>query len=174
MIRKALASLVAVWIIGFALFAITLPQPMPLTGKVNEAVIVPTGGPGRIMRGLQVLRARKAPLMLVTGVDREVKPAEFAAQFEVAGELMDCCITLGFQAVDTQGNAREAAQWVAAREVTSIRLVTTDWHMRRAANELESALPESVVVDRDAVASAPSLGTLFLEYHKLIYSWITT
>ena len=167
-----MAGLFAAWLIGFGLFAITLPQSAPLQGTKADAVIVPTGGPGRIARGLEVLRAGQAGRMLVTGVDREVKPAEFAEEFGVSDTLMDCCITLGFQAVDTHGNAIEAADWVAAQDVATVRLVTTDWHMRRTAIELEQTLPDGVRVMRDAVVSAPSLGTLFLEYHKLIYSWI--
>ena len=49
-----------------------------------------------------------------------------------------------------------------------MRLVTTDWHMRRAAFELERMVPISVVIVRDAVPSQPSLRILFLEYHKLL------
>jgi uncharacterized SAM-binding protein YcdF (DUF218 family) len=108
--------------------------------------------------------------MLVSGVDREVRPKEFAAEFRVSQREMACCITLGYAAVDTRSNAAETAKWVAQNEVRSLRLVTTDWHMRRAAGELDRALPKSVTVIRDAVPSRPDLGTLFLEYHKLLAS----
>ena len=57
-----------------------------------------------------------------------------------------------------------------AERVPPLRLVTTDWHMRRAAGELDRTLPGHVTVVRDAVPSHPDLGTLFLEYHKLIAS----
>jgi uncharacterized SAM-binding protein YcdF (DUF218 family) len=84
---------------------------------------------------------------------------------------MECCVTLGFAAVDTRSNAAEAAQWVEDKKITSLRLVTTDWHMRRAASELDRTLPAGVTVIRDAVPSEPSLASLFLEYHKLLASW---
>jgi hypothetical protein len=42
--------------------------------------------------------------------------------------------------------------------------------MRRAAGELDRTLPDHVTVIRDAVSSRPDLGTLFLEYHKLLAS----
>jgi len=108
--------------------------------------------------------------MLVSGVDPEVRPSEFAAEFGVSPEEMACCVTLGFAAVDTRSNAAETAKWVAQNEVRSLRLVTTDWHMRRAAGELDRTLPYHVTVIRDAVSSRPDLGTLFLEYHKLLAS----
>ena len=123
-----------------------------------------------VARGLEVLDKRLAGKMLVSGVDPEVKPGEFAAEFGVAAQRMECCVTLGYAAVDTRSNAAETAKWVAQNEVTSLRLVTTDWHMRRAASELERALPDHVRVIRDAVPSQPDFGTLFLEYHKLLAS----
>lgn len=155
--------------LGFLWFALWLPQPA--TEQTTDAVIVPTGGAGRIDRGLEVLNQGLAERMLVTGVDREVKPDEFAAEFDVSPLTMECCVELGQAAVDTRSNAAETAQWVRQNEVKSLRLVTTDWHMRRAAGELMYTLPADVTVVRDAVPSEPSLAGLFLEYHKLLASW---
>ncbi|MCR9179319.1 YdcF family protein [Erythrobacter sanguineus] len=169
MIRHILSVLFLVWAIGFLWFAVALPRPAVET-EATDAVIVPTGGAGRIARGLAVLDQGLATKMLVSGVDPEVRPGEFAAEFDVAPGQMDCCITLGFAAVDTRSNAAETAKWVAQNEVRSLRLVTTDWHMRRAAGELNRTLPDHVRVIRDAVPSQPDLGTLFLEYHKLLAS----
>ncbi len=167
-VRYILSGLVLIWALGFLWFTVALPQPAEPVSA--DAVIVPTGGAGRISQGLAVLDAGLAQKMLVTGVDPEVTPEEFAAEFEVDAARMDCCITLGFVAVDTRGNAAETAEWAAENGVQSLRLVTTDWHMRRAAGELRRTLPSSVKVIRDAVPSQPSLASLFLEYHKLLAS----
>lgn len=169
-VRSILAGVVLVWALGFLFFVVALPQPADRLS--TDAVIVPTGGPGRIAQGLAVLDEGLAGQLLVTGVDPEVTPEEFAAEFEVDETLMDCCVTLGFRAVDTRTNATETAEWVAENGITSLRLVTTDWHMRRASAEIGRALPSSVEVVRDAVPSEPSLASLFLEYHKLIASFV--
>lgn len=168
MMRRILSALFLIWVIGFLWFVVA--QPHPVDGVATDAVIVPTGGAGRIARGLEVLDQGLAAKMLVSGVDPEVRPGEFAAEFGVAPEQMECCVTLGFAAVDTRSNAAETAKWVAQNEVTSLRLVTTDWHMRRAAGEIERTLPGHVRLIRDAVPSQPGFGTLFLEYHKLLAS----
>ena len=168
--RRVLAALFLLWVGGFVWFTTSLPEPAGDT-KV-QAVIVPTGGTGRIAAGLEVLNKGFAPIMLVSGVDTDVKPAEFAEEFGVSELTMECCITLGFQAVDTHSNAAEIATWVDERKITSLRLVTTDWHMGRAASELERVLPDDVTVVRDAVPSEPGLPILFLEYHKLLTSWV--
>ncbi len=169
MIRRALSLLFLLWALGFLWFVVALPRPAE-KGVSTDAVIVPTGGPGRIARGLAVLGSGEAKRMLVSGVDPEVRPQEFAAEFGVSPREMACCVTLGFAAVDTRSNAAETAKWVAQNEIRSLRLVTTDWHMRRAAGELDRTLPAHVTVIRDAVPSQPDLRTLFLEYHKLIAS----
>lgn len=169
-IRNIISSILLIWVIGFLWFTVSLPQP---AGEQNtDAVIVPTGGPGRISQGLAILDQGLAGKMLVTGVDREVTAEEFAIEFEVDDRQMDCCITLGFAAVDTRGNAAETADWVKDNNIKSLRLVTTDWHMRRAAGELDRTLPSGVKVVRDAVPSEPSLASLVLEYHKLLASFV--
>lgn len=168
--RLVLLALVS-WVLGFMWFAVSLPQPR--YDGVTDAVIVPTGGPGRIAHGLEILEEEKARLMLVTGVDPEVRPAEFAAEFDASMEMMQCCVTLGFEAVDTRGNAVETAEWVTQNRVKSLRLVTTDWHMRRASGELREKLPTNIRIVEDAVASEPSLFALFLEYNKLLASWLS-
>lgn len=170
MIRRVLSLLVVLWACGFLWFAMALPQPAG--ARKTDAIVVPTGGGGRIQRGLELLRQGQARQMLVSGVDEEVRPNEFAVEYRVPAQTMACCVTLGFDALDTRGNARETSQWVAARKVRSLRLVTSDWHMRRAARELENALPEGTTVLRDAVRTKPSLWTLFLEYHKLLATWL--
>lgn len=166
MIRRTIAFLVLVWLMGFAWFAIALPRP--LEGGHSDAVIVLTGGEGRITRGLEVLDRDLASRMLVSGVDVNVKPHEFASEYKVSQATMRCCVVLGYDAMNTRSNALEAARWLAAGGMQSARLVTSDWHMRRAAYEFERMKPEGMIILRDAVATQPSLRILFLEYNKLL------
>lgn len=166
MIRRLLSLILLAWLLGFVWFAVLLPQPQD--GGRTDAVLVLTGGEGRIDRGLEALEKGWAHDMLVSGVDREVRPQEFEAEYAVPPKLMRCCVTLGFDSVDTRSNAREAARWIASNRITSVRLVTTDWHMRRAAYDLQRMMPPDVVLIRDAVPSRPSFRTLFLEYNKML------
>ncbi|AKQ41306.1 hypothetical protein CP97_03510 [Aurantiacibacter atlanticus] len=166
MIRRFIAIPIIIWALGFVIFAASLPQPAALSQ--TDAIVVPTGSGGRIQRGLEVLQLGAAEKLLVTGVDPAVQPDEFEAEYEVPVRIMDCCVTLGFSALDTRGNARETAQWMEEREYTSLRLVTADWHMRRAEAELADQLPDNITILRDAVRSEVSLSTLFVEYHKFL------
>ncbi len=170
LIRRIIALLVLVWALGFIWFASALPQPTGPQAR-TDAIVVPTGSGGRIPRGLAMLDAGAAGQMLVTGVDLEVDDATFAAEYAVPAETMRCCVALGFAALDTRGNARETAHWIERKDFSSLRLVTSDWHMRRAALELARRLPPGVTMLKDAVPTEPSLWTLFIEYHKLIAAW---
>jgi len=168
-IKRAVSLIVIAWALGFVWFATTLPQPA--APEQTDAIVVPTGSGGRIPRGVTLLRDRLAEKMLVTGVDLNVRQAEFAAEYDVPAQLMECCVTLGFSALDTRGNARETESWIEENRFSSMRLVTSDWHMRRVALELSRQLPPEIVVLEDAVRTEPSLWTLFVEYHKLIFAW---
>jgi uncharacterized SAM-binding protein YcdF (DUF218 family) len=166
MLRRLAAFLLLAWLLGFLWFALALPQPH---GRArSDAVVVLTGGAGRIERGLEALRQGWAARLLVSGVDREVRPHEFALEYKVAAATMACCVTLGFDAWDTRSNAAEATAWVRRHKLRSLRLVTSDWHMRRAAYDMKRLLPEDVALIEDAVPTRPSLRILVLEYHKYV------
>lgn len=172
MLRRLSSLALIVWALGFVWFAIALP--LPAGSEKTDVVVVPTGGEGRIDRGLAVLRSGWARKMLVSGVSREVKPKEFAAHYKVEPAVMACCVTLGFQSVDTRSNAVEIAGWLKANQAKSVRLVTTDWHIRRTVFEMRRVVPDGTEIVEDAVASKPSFWILFLEYHKLIASRIVS
>lgn len=167
MIGRLLSLVVLCWILGFVLFVVTLPQPTD--ERVTDAIVVPTGAPGRIPRGLALLQAGKAKRMLITGVAREVKPHELALTQKVPVTVFARGVDLGHEAVDTRSNGQETATWLAARNYRSVRLVTTDWHMRRARFELEHALGDKILILPDAVVSQAGLTVLLTEYNKYLF-----
>ena len=170
MLRRTIALILIAWGLGFAMFAVGLARP---AGPVKtDAVAVLTGGSGRIVRGMAALRQGWAPKLFVSGVDHNVKPGEFAAEFGATKAQMACCIGLGYRATDTTSNAAEVADWMARSSARSLRVVTSDWHMRRAVMELRRVLPPQITIVEDAVPTQPALRVLFTEYHKLIARWL--
>jgi len=158
--------LLLLWALGFIIFAVTLPRPA--ADQRTDAVVVLTGGSGRIERGLEAIKRGWADRLLVSGVDPTVKPHEFAIEYRVRAARMACCVTLGYQAVDTRSNAQETSEWLRREKVQSVRLVTSDWHMRRARLELDRMAPADVTVLADAVPTRPSFSALLREYNKLL------
>lgn len=166
MIARLLGIVALLWCLGFAAFMLALPRP--LGDLRTDAIVVPTGGSGRIGRGLALLQSGAARRMLVTGVAPEVRASELAAEYRVSPRLFTCCVDLGQDAIDTRSNAQETASWVKRRGYRSVRLVTSDWHVPRARLELVSALGGGVTVVGDGVPSSPRFGLLLAEYNKLL------
>ncbi|MBO6609334.1 YdcF family protein [Altererythrobacter sp.] len=168
MILRFVAGLFLIWVFGFVWFAASTPGP---AGEVKtDAIVVATGEAGRIQRGIEILDRGLAQKMLVSGVNSDVTAEEFATEFSVSRRQMNCCVDLGFEATDTRSNATEILDWAKANKHKTLRLVTSDWHMRRAASELERLLPGSIVVVRDAVPTRFRVGTMLIEYNKLLAS----
>jgi uncharacterized SAM-binding protein YcdF (DUF218 family) len=165
--RRLLSLLLIAWALGFIWFAVFLPRPLAEPVR-SDGVVALTGGGGRIPHALEVLERGRARKLLVSGVDREVRPSEFAAEYKVSERLMTCCVVLGYDAVDTRSNAVEASRWIRENRLRSVRLVTTDWHMRRAAFDLSAEAPTNVIIVEDAVPSRPSFRILFIEYNKFV------
>lgn len=171
MIRRTLSLGFLVWFLGLTWFAIFLPQPANVSIK-TDAVVVLTGGPGRLQRGIEIVSAGEAKRMMVSGVDPSVRRAELEEAVNIPRKLSRCCIDLDKASVDTISNARETARWLAGHEYKSVRLVTSDWHLLRAELELRHSVDGSVKIVGDAVPSSFSLTQLFMEYNKLLARFI--
>jgi uncharacterized SAM-binding protein YcdF (DUF218 family) len=168
MIARLGSLLLLVYALGFVLFAFTLGKPAGANAAVTDAAVVLTGAPGRIEHAIDVLKAHKVERLLVDGVDPSVTKADLARRIQGSSQWFTCCIDLGSESVDTRSNAEEASRWLAKRNYRSLRLITSDWHMRRALYEFHRALPRKYEIVADAVRTEPSFLTLFSEYNKFL------
>jgi uncharacterized SAM-binding protein YcdF (DUF218 family) len=168
MITRFGSLVLLLYAIGFVLFAFTLGRPAAADSKPTDAAVVLTGGPGRIQHGLDVLRQGQAKRLLVAGVDPSVTKADLASRMAGSEKLLKCCVDLGSESVDTRSNAEEASRWLSSHRFHSLRLITSDWHMRRARYEFRKVLGNSYAVLPDAVRTEPSFLTLFGEYNKYV------
>ena len=166
MILRFFSIIFLLYLLGFILFAVTLGAPADK--QRTDAVIVVTGGSGRIERGIAVLSDGYAKRMLIAGTDPSVTKPDLARRLKGKRKLLNCCVDLGSESVDTRSNAEEAKRWLAKRRYKSFRLVTSDWHMRRARYEFRRVLRGKYDIVPDAVRTEPSFTTLFGEYNKLL------
>lgn len=166
LLLRGFAALALGWAAGLVWFSLSMPAPAPLDIR-TDAVVVLTGGQGRLARGLEVLDADAAPRMLISGV----APATSAAMIaEAAGIPLSRLSTtdLGYGAIDTRSNAQETASWLRRRNATSVRVVTSSDHMRRALLELSRVLPQGVRVVPDAVPYQVGAAGVPYEYTKFL------
>lgn len=129
-------------IAGFVDFARSLPRSeTPLTAPA-EGVIALTGGADRVLEAAELLARGQARRLLITGVNRGTHGAVLEKMLPMSKDLFACCVDLGYQALDTAGNARETRDWAKAHGVKGpLIVVTSNYHMPRALVELSAALP---------------------------------
>lgn len=168
MIARALSLLLVIYALGFILFSVTLGRPARDDAPRTDAVVVVTGGPGRIEHGVEVLARKQARRMLIAGADPLVTKVDLIRRLGGRNRLIQCCVDLGSESVDTRSNAEEAQRWLARRGFKSLRLVTNDYHMRRTRFDFDRLLSKEYTIVYDSVRSAPSFTTLFAEYNKYL------
>jgi uncharacterized SAM-binding protein YcdF (DUF218 family) len=127
--------------LGFIVFAAELDRKPPLDVPVADAIVALTGGEGRIAEAYKLLEDGKGARLLITGVHPEVKLGSLKHMVHGPADKFDCCVDLGREAEDTIGNASETAGWVRRHNYRSIILVTSTYHMPRAALELRRTMP---------------------------------
>ncbi|SME91680.1 Uncharacterized SAM-binding protein YcdF, DUF218 family [Tistlia consotensis] len=141
-----LLALAALFLGGFVAFALGLSSETPPPSERTDAIVVLTGGSERIKVGFELLAAGAARKLFVSGVYRGVEVSELLRLSQGAPDELACCIALGYDAEDTHGNAREAAEWMRKEGLTSLRLVTGAYHMPRSLLEFRRALPEARIL----------------------------
>lgn len=167
MIARALSFLVLLYALGFILFGVTLGRPAKADLKTDAAIAI-TGGAGRIEHGMDVLADGLTKRVFIAGADPLVTKKDLIQRLGGRARLIRCCVDLGSESVDTRSNAEEAQRWLAKHRYKSVRLITSDWHMRRARYEFERVLDNEYKLVPDAVTTEPGFKILFSEYNKYL------
>ena len=166
MILRFFSLVVLLYLLGFLGFAVTLGAPAK--DQRTDAAIAITGGSGRIEHAMDVLADGHAKRLLIAGADPSVTKPDLIGRLGGQARLVNCCVDLGSESVDTRSNAEEAKRWLDRRGYKSFRLITSDWHMRRARYEFGRVLGDKYEVVPDGVRSRPGFMTLFGEYNKYL------
>jgi uncharacterized SAM-binding protein YcdF (DUF218 family) len=145
-ILALVAAIFAGWIWGLVLFVDGIPESVEDEGRRTDAIIVLTGGSLRLEKGFELLSAKMAEKLLVSGVDKRIRIEELLRVAGITPEELDCCVTLGYMAEDTGSNAIESALWIRTNKIASIRLVTSSYHMPRSLLEFRATVPGVEIV----------------------------
>ncbi len=138
-------AMVLLWLGGFLQFTSHLLQQTSQRLGPGDAIVVLTGGTGRLREGLEMLAAGKGARLLISGVKTGISAAELRTQQAAAADMFSCCIDLGYQAHDTRGNAIETALWMQRHGFESLHVVTASYHMPRSLLLFQQAMPRVVL-----------------------------
>lgn len=163
---------------GFLWFADSVAAMRPPEGARADAIIVLTGGYQRIDQAVGLLRDKVGKRLLISGVNPSTTRAQIRRMTQSSPDLFACCVDMGYKAIDTIGNANEAAGWIRDKGYTSIVVVTNNYHMHRSLHELRSASPNTEFIAYPVINSDLSrtnwfanpdvLRTMISEYAKFV------
>ena len=166
---------------GFVWFANGLEMDETVQVPHAEGIVALTGGSERISDAVELIASGHAERMLISGVNQSTSGAEIARLTPGLRSWFDCCIDLGYGAINTIGNAVEARRWAQQHGIHhSLIIVTSNYHMPRAMLEISRAMPDMALVPhavvsdkmREGVWSDPQVTRLVaMEYLKYIAAW---
>jgi uncharacterized SAM-binding protein YcdF (DUF218 family) len=176
----ALAA-VAAFCGGFIWFTRAVPvKEVTLTDRA-DGIVVLTGGASRITDAIELLADGHGKRLLISGVHPATSEHAIARVVPRYSNLLKCCVDLDHSAVNTVGNAAGTRRWVKSRNIRSLIVVTSNYHMPRSMAELERQLPGvrliayPVVTDRMRTESwwtLPTAKLLLSEYLKYMLAQV--
>ena len=179
-IGAVLILLAGLWGAGLFRYADTIPSSVAEPDAKTDAIVVLTGGSGRLDEGLRLLEQGLAGKLFISGVYKGVDMQNLLEAYRENPGDLNCCVDIGY-AEDTINNAVETAAWVRDNGITSLRLVTSAYHMPRSVLEFEYALPGVALVEHpvfpahvkqeDWWAWPGTTGLIVGEYNKYLMAW---
>lgn len=143
--------LVMLWAMSLAWFVYSMPNQSASPSAKSEAIVVLTGGQGRVEHGVAMLAQGAAPVLFISGVGEHVTVEQLLLEHtdeKTRNQLMhaDVDIVLDHVAQSTVSNADQTASFLRNRGITSIRLVTANYHMKRSMHEFKAVLADVTIV----------------------------
>ncbi len=139
------------WSAALAWFVNSMPEQNIAQVEKTQALVVLTGGQDRVERGFQALAEGNAPVLFISGVGegvtvRELLLAHATPEVRKKIEMRHGEIVLDHVARSTVSNADQASEFIRTHGITSIRLITASYHMKRSLREFKTVMPEVRVI----------------------------
>lgn len=148
--------------------------------KSADGIVVLTGGALRVSEGLRLFETARARRILISGVHHRTSREDLQRRAGLPNALFECCVDIGYAALDTSGNADETRAWAEAWGFKRLLVVTSHYHMPRGLTELARALPHAELVPYSVVGqtypverwwmSAGAIRIAAIEYVKFLPS----
>ena len=138
-IGMALAACALVF--GFVLFSTRVMREQTIDAETADGIVVLTGGEARIAAGAGLLKKGRGKRLLISGVNRRTTKEDVERLSGLDHKTFICCVDLGYEALDTVGNADETRTWANTNGYHKLIVVTSSYHMPRSLAELALVMP---------------------------------
>jgi uncharacterized SAM-binding protein YcdF (DUF218 family) len=126
---------------GFVLFANAVMREPEARDLRADGIVVLTGGQTRIEEAARLLKDGRGERLLISGVNTKIGRSSLIKISGLDEQTFNCCVDLGYAALNTVGNADETRRWAEAFGYDKLIVVTASYHMPRSLAELARAMP---------------------------------
>ncbi|MBT1071078.1 YdcF family protein [Pelotalea chapellei] len=109
-----------------------------------DAIVVLAGGKGRVEEGVRLYREGKAAWLFLIGVDPSVRRSDLYRPRQ--GDPSSEGVILEKNSRNTLENAIYGRDVIVQKNIRSIKLITSRYHMKRASILLRNALPKDIAI----------------------------
>lgn len=175
-------SLGLLWVIGLGIFIHSIPHESLDDLKNTDGIVIFTGSHDRIKVGIELAKRNLSSHLLISGVDPETKLKDILNKNDSVSLQKNLHITLGYSALHTYGNATETIEWANKHHLTTIYLVTSNYHLPRSLLELRQQTPYLKIIPYPVIEKGFQKPQWWLnkslmlrvieEYQKYIYAFM--
>lgn len=126
---------------GFVVFANAVTREPEVQDVRADGIVVLTGGQTRISEAARLLQDGRGGRLLISGVNQKIGRPSLLKISGLDERTFNCCVDLGYAALNTVGNADETRRWAEALGYNRLIVVTASYHMPRSLAELARAMP---------------------------------
>ena len=162
----SIATILLLWSGGYLYYIQYTKSYLIDKSTITNAIVVLTGGRQRINTGIALLKAGYAPILYISGVESKNQLKNFLSENHIQQDQV-----MYGNAATTEGNAIEIADFISNHGISSIRLVTSSYHMPRALLEVQRFIPMNSrvnIVPHPVFSEYQNYSVLFKEYNKYL------
>ena len=133
-------GLLAAGLVAFTGFVLLAQDRPPVQSA--DAIVVVTGGAGRLEHGVRLFQDGMGKKLLISGVHPDYSSKTLLTNSDLTIDEIDCCVELDAQPLNTVANATQTALWARQNHFRSLIIVTSAYHMPRTLLEMRRAAPD--------------------------------
>ena len=194
MIRSISITFVSIIIISFLIYFFNglfnyQERILSLTeysSKRASNIVILTGGSNRIRDGLKIIKNLENSAiintkLLISGTGKGFTISNVKKLLPKSKSLnifLKCCVELDSKSQNTHSNAIETLKWAKRNNIKAIILITSNYHMPRAALEFKALMPNFEIITHPITPKKHDISNwmyefktfslIFIEYSKFL------
>lgn len=172
--RKIILTILGIfsmWVLGFAWFIYSV-NSYKLNNNITNAIIVFAGQGQRVETAIALLNAGYAPILFITGIESADQLKNLMKEQNVKEQQV---IYAPNKFMTEEDYSKKAADFIMSYNLTSVRLVTSNYNMPIALKELNNAISTTYnvnIIPNPVFVVSRQFKALFNSYNRYLLSFL--